>query len=95
VAFIFFVTIFFSGMLSYGALAYTFWQSRSNPLSRRLAYLCAVIAATWFLELVAQAFGYEVRPKYTTGFAVTWWISRTMKAVAPVWLLLWMLKRRA
>lgn len=91
---VFLVTIFFSGMLTYTALAYVFWQSHENELSRRLAWLCCAIAVAWFLELVAASFGFVVRPEYTTGYAIFWWVARTLKAAAPIWLLLWMLKRR-
>ncbi len=93
--FIFFVTVFFSGMLTYAALAYMSRQSRESELSRRLSWLFGAIAVAWFLELVAASFGFVVRPEYTTGYSISWWAARTLKAAAPVWLLLWMLKRKA
>lgn len=38
------------------------------------------------LELVANAFGYEVKPKYTLGFGVSLWIGRAGFSVA-IWAL--------
>ena len=91
--FIMFSTVFFLGMLAYAALGYMFWQSRASSISKRLSIVFAALAVSWFVELLAEVFGYEVRPKYTIGFTISWWLARVMKTAPAVWLLLSMWKR--
>lgn len=91
--FIFFVTVFFVGMLAYAALGYLFWQNRASAISKRLAIVFSALALGWFMELVAESFGYIVRPKYTPGFAISWWTARALKTFPAVWLVLSMLQR--
>lgn len=91
--FILFTTVFFLGMMAYLALGFVFWENRRSPLSKRLAIVFTALGVSWFMELIAEAFGYDVRPKYTTWFSISWWLARIMKTVPAVWLLLSMWKR--
>lgn len=55
--------------------SWIFWKHR-NGAGIRWALLYAGIFLRGMGELCANAFGFEVRPVYTLGYAVTYWVTR-------------------
>ena len=90
--FIVFTLVFFGGMFTYALLCYLFGQSWRNPVSKRIAILFGALSLSWLFELAAERFGYEVRPKYTTGFTISWWTARALKTLPAVWLMAYMVR---
>ena len=65
--------------------SYTLYRYRNG---RHTPYYLSLLLFGIFAEgtmlLFAQTFGFETKPEFTTGYAVCYWIGRTIKSVT-VW----------
>ena len=80
-----FLTII-SDTIAAGIGGYLLWRHRRNNGVSSVALAGSVLLLSLCFEglmiLSAHSFGFEVRPHYSTGYAVSFWVGRTTRSLA-------------
>lgn len=92
--FLFFILTTFGWIYNNLQIFLSLWPLRNHPMWRRFALYALGEFVFGFLALIALVFGYTQQPKYTTGFAISYWVGQSAAFLASFYLKNFLASRR-